>query len=366
MRASRVCVLAASFLPAVALGQTVTIGVLGLFRPQRLEIRSAENSTLVIRSGPRHWELEPGAALALQNQPGSCILATFPREQVCVAMLDASARDGRAVRFQLRVPGKLTRVYQGWLHITLSREASSRIASTQTQLVAVVAMDLELAVASAVAAESPPDAPLEALKAQAVASRSLLLAGKGAHANFDFCDTTHCQFLREPPDREGPASVATHATRSMVLSFQGQPFAALFSASCGGRTRTPAEIGLHPPGYPYYSVDCAFCRAHPDPWQRSVSLPEAEILRTRGETGRILLARQHGWDAVPGNHFSAHRSPQDAAVVLLSGCGHGHGVGLCQGGAGGMARAGADYRAILRHYFPNADILVLSPAATAH
>jgi stage II sporulation protein D len=361
MRASRICVLAASVLPVFASAQTVNIGVLGLFRPQQLEIRAAENSTLVVRSGSRHWELEPGAALFLQNQPGSCMLATFPSEQVCVAMLHASARDGRAVRFQLRVPGKLTRVYQGRLHIT-----SSRVAFTRSQLVAVVAMDLELAVASAVAAESPPDAPLEALKAQAVASRSLLVAGKGAHANFDFCDTTHCQFLREPPAQESAAVAAAQATRGMVLSFQGQPFAALFSASCGGRTRTPAEIGLQLAGYPYYSVECAYCRAHPEPWQRTVSLPEAELLRTRGEAGRILLARQHGWDAVPGNHFSAHRSPQDAAVVLLSGSGHGHGVGLCQRGAGGMARAGADYRAILHHYFPNADILVLGSAATAH
>src|SRR5208283_1270192 len=65
-------------------------------------------------------------------------------------------------------------------------------------LTAVVTMDLEPAVASVVAAEGTVDAPSEALKALAVAARSYFVAGKGRHRDFDFCDTTHCQFLREP------------------------------------------------------------------------------------------------------------------------------------------------------------------------
>src|ERR1039458_7897639 len=43
-------------------------------------------------------------------------------------------------------------------------------------------------------------APSEALKALAVAARSYFVAGKGRHRDFDFCDTTHCQFLREAPE----------------------------------------------------------------------------------------------------------------------------------------------------------------------
>ena len=65
------------------------------------------------------------------------------------------------------------------------------------------------------AAESTPDAPSEALKALAVAARSYFVAGKGRHREFDFCDTTHCQFLREPPASTS-AAARTVASRAMV------------------------------------------------------------------------------------------------------------------------------------------------------
>ena len=43
----------------------------------------------------------------------------------------------------------------------------------------------------------------------------------------------------------------------------------------------------------------------------------------------------------------------DQKIIGLSarGGGHGHGIGLCQLGAIGMAEGGANYEAILRHYF---------------
>ena len=76
------------------------------------------------------------------------------------------------------------------------------------ELVPVVSMDLETAVASVVAAEQVAGTPLEALKAQAVATRSYFVATRGRHRGFDFCDTTHCQFLREPPASGHPAARA--------------------------------------------------------------------------------------------------------------------------------------------------------------
>jgi len=99
-----------------------------------------------------------------------------------------TARDGSPVPFELAVPGKLRRVYRGRLTLTAHNGV----------LLAVVSMDRETAVASIVAAEMPASAPLEALKAQAVVARSFLVAG-GRHVGYDFCDTTHCQFLRSRP-----------------------------------------------------------------------------------------------------------------------------------------------------------------------
>src|SRR5260221_14104859 len=124
-------------------------------------------------------------------------------------------------------------------------------------------MDVETAVASIVGAESPPHAPMEALKAQAVAARSFLAAGKGRHSGFDFCDTTHCQFLRQPPAADSPAAQATSATRGLVLAYKGRGFAAMYSASCGGGAPSPARTGNSLGGYSFFCVICCYFPRQP-------------------------------------------------------------------------------------------------------
>ena len=66
------------------------------------------------------------------------------------------------------------------------------------------------------------------------------------------------------------------------------------------------------------------------------------------------MARRIGWSAVPSNDFSLAK---DGDRVLLSGVGNGHGIGLCQAGAGAMAESGAGFQEILLHYYPNSDIV---------
>jgi stage II sporulation protein D len=209
-------------------------------------------------------------------------------------------------------------------------------------------MGLETAVASAVAAESAPGSPLEALKAQAVATRSYYLASPLRHQQFDFCDTTHCQFLREVPD--SLAAQATAATHGMVLLYDGAIIPALFTGSCGGRTRTLAEVGLTPGPYPYFSVPCNFCLHHAPHWSARLDPEEAAGLASHSEGDRLRLGRILGWDAVPGNNYEIHG---EGDVAMVEGSGQGHGVGLCQLGAAGMARQGYGFRAILAHYYPN-------------
>jgi stage II sporulation protein D (peptidoglycan lytic transglycosylase) len=55
--------------------------------------------------------------------------------------------------------------------------------------------------------------------------------------------------------------------------------------------------------------------------------------------------------------FSPVRGPQGEVEFVFLGRGWGHGVGLCQNGAYGMAIAGATYDAILRHYYRGVDIV---------
>jgi stage II sporulation protein D len=256
-------------------GRTVRIGVFGLFRPGVLRVRPAEGSV--------RCELA-GGKVACDDR-------------------SAAARIRLAARaFTLEVPGRIERRFYGGLEIRAEGGA----------LEAVVEMPLETAVASAVSAESRPGAPQEALRAQAVVARSYYLAAAGRHARFDFCDTTHCQFLREPPEANSPAARAAETTRGLALAWEGRPVATLFTASCGGLTRALGRAGE----YPFFAVRCPYCR--------------------RGDVVRC-----------------AYCVRESGAWPNRRGSGAGHGVGLCQAGATAMAESGASFRSILELYFPN-------------
>jgi len=259
-------------LPAAA--QSVDIGVFSLFRPVELRVSPASN-TLLITAGDQRVSLEGHQFFIIRLTQLSSVVR-------------ASARDGSATDFRLSIPGKIERKFHGTLAVRPGDH----------KLIAVVTMDREVAVASVVAAEMPIRASIESLKAQAVATRSYFAASQPRHDEYTFCDTTHCQFLREPPAPGTPAWRAMQETRNLLLEYAGKPFPARYSAVCGGRTRSLEGEGQPITGYPYYSVPCDYCRRHS-----------------------------------PG-------------VV------HGHQLGLCQSGAIGMAGSGATFRAILDHYYP--------------
>jgi stage II sporulation protein D len=214
-------------------------------------------------------------------------------------------------------------------------------------------MERETAVASIVASENTAETPFEALKAQAVATRSYLTAGRGRHLDFDFCDTTHCQFLREPPGLETAVAKAVEATRGMILVYESKPFAAMYTRSCAGRTRTPAELDLPAAAYPYFAVECKYCREHPARWSSEISADDAAVLRSSNEPARLRAARRLGWATIPSNDFTLKK---ENGVILVEGTGQGHGIGLCQAGARAMAADGADFRQILSHYYQNSSI----------
>lgn len=330
--------------------QSVRIGVFGLFRPHQLEVRSTPGAAIVVRAGDSTFVLEPGSnrdVARIRVSSGAIILEIGERVVPASEIL-ATSRSGGAVGFVLAIPNKISRRYVGAL----------RVRVISGVLIPVVTMDMETAVASTVQAESFPGAPLEALKAQAVAARSYFTAGKGRHRNFDFCDTTHCQFLRDPPSVKSLALEATRATRGLVLAYHDHPFAAMFTRSCGGRLRTPEELGMPTRGYPYFAVVCDYCRRNPIRWTRKIPRQDAAGLKADSELSRLAIDRRLGWDAVPSNNFTIHIEGQDA---ILEGTGKGHGIGLCQRGASAMAEAGADFREILSHYYPNATIVTIHP-----
>ena len=327
---------------------SVRVGVLGLFHPQHLIVTAPKGQALVLRSGEQNMVLENSAnQSAVATLQGSAVVVTSGTRIIRASAIQIAGRENQPVDFALEIPGKIIRPYHGTLEI----KASS------VDLSAIVTLDLETAVASVVAAESAPDTPLEALRAHAIAARSYFVSGRGRHKEFDFCDTTHCQFLRTPPAASSRAGKAVVDTRGLVLSYQGRPFVAMYSRSCSGRTRTPAELGFKVAAYPYYAVECEHCRSHPARWTSRIAARDAASLRAHDESIRLAVDHRLGWSAVPSNDFSLKN---EGEFVLLKGVGNGHGIGLCQAGARAMAEQGATFQQILDHYYPNTNVVSYS------
>src|SRR5262245_54171391 len=164
--------------PSRGTSSNVQVGVLGLFHPREAIVTQRMGKSLVCAVGEQRLAVSAPLAVELNGQ--NLAIKSQPWQSTTVHCDDGQGNDAE---FVVSIPGKLARRYVGQLNIKPGR----------VQLDIVVSMALETAVASVVAAESPPGAPLEALKAQAVAARSFLVAGRGRHRDFDFCDTTHCQ-----------------------------------------------------------------------------------------------------------------------------------------------------------------------------
>jgi len=342
--------------PPAAAQQEIRFGVLGLFHPKQLILQPEGSQVLSVTA-----QGDAGnPALALNGEPGHRQIV-FRAEGDRVVAGDrsagswtATARDSEAAAFRLTVPGRFHRVYRGRLTIQ----------ARKGELLAVVAIDRETAVASIVAAEMVESAPMEALKAQAVVTRSFLTAGprhvgRLGHPNFDFCDTTHCQFLKSPPPFTSRVTSAVQATQGLILAYRGKPLAAMYSSRCGGHTRSLHDVGLRDVGktpgdaYPYYSVRCQWCLRHPATWHSKIG-SSGQPPKPGDERRRIAEARQWGWGAIPGSDFTAI---PDGEGWRLEGHSAGHGVGMCQMGATGMAAAGAGFREILSHYYPNTELI---------
>lgn len=262
-------------------------------------------------------------------------------------------------------------------------------------------LPLEEYLIGVVAAEMPARFSAEALKAQAVAARTyavqrlgLSRQGKGVHPEADICnDPSHCQgWLAEAEMRRRwgllgywfyrrKVAAAVAATRGLVLTYQGQLIEPVYHAASGGRTEDAQEVwGRYVP----------YLRSLPSPWEEdspyaaaSLTLPASEVARRLGLTwdptrplplrvvaytasGRVrsVLA---GSKLFSGPDFrrllglnSTYLSwEQRGNDFVFQTRGYGHGVGMSQYGANGLARRGKSFREILAYYYPGTQLVSL-------
>lgn len=287
------------------------------------------------------------------------------------------------------------------------------------RLTAVNVLGLEDYLAGVVPHElgSRPPSEIEAVKAQAVAARTYAVShlGRRDALGFDFHATVQDQVYRGLSVRDTVAERAVRETRGEIVAWEGRPILAYYSSTCGGRTSAIDEVWRSPPvpylrsvadrdpgtGRDYCEISnryrwtetwtgerlarilSATLAAHEG--LRALRIERVEELRVSARTtsGRVdtLLVGAHGrsfrvhgdstrWvlrpDSAQGRILNsaaftleAEHAEGGVARLVARGAGWGHGIGLCQMGAIGRARAGQDHRTILATYYQGTQVLRL-------
>jgi len=239
-----------------------------------------------------------------------------------------------------------------------------------------------------IAAEVPPDWAVEALKAQAVASRTYALYRKKTSGRrpYHILATVNGQVYAGRSGEHKNALRAVRDTEGLVVVYRGEVIPAFYHSSCGGHTENALELwGLDEPYL--RGVDCE-CQAISKygAWEKRLAVSRvAALLARRGyrlrdisdmviesitPAGRVrsvsirsggaaavvpaeTLRAAMGYSFIPSVFFELS---VDGGEAVFSGRGMGHGVGLCQWGAEEMAEKGQDYASILRWYYPGTSL----------
>lgn len=266
----------------------------------------------------------------------------------------------------------------------------------------VISLPLEKYVLGVLSKEVPEDWPLEAIKAQAVASRTYAMYRKShpRDPQYDVSATTADQVFDKKHKYAASFIKALQETKGEVLTYQGELFEAFFHSACGGASEKASHVW---PGTYVASVESVhedtFCSEAPHAhWVYTISEETLQNILTdkgyklpsdwnigidqRDNFGRVqtltiestaeryrknkniqvinanTLREMVGYSHVQSTFFDMS---DDENGIVFTGKGSGHGVGLCQWGAKGQAEEGKNYREILLFYYPESDILPLDP-----
>lgn len=246
-------------------------------------------------------------------------------------------------------------------------------------------IDLESYIKSVVPGEVPSSWPLEVLKAQAVAARTYTLyhlSRQKGKKLYDLDATTNFQVYRGKSVEKPETSRAVNLTRGEYLTYGYQPILAYFHSTCGGQTIDDRFVWKGK-DLPYLQGKrCRFCENSPSySWTTELSLADMEkalkekypsmgrirrisFKKVAGRVAKVEIGHSTGKINITGNDFrlmfpvktvkSLYFESRKAGRGLeLHGHGWGHGVGMCQWGARGMAEKGYNYRKILSYYYKN-------------
>jgi len=275
---------------------------------------------------------------------------------------------------------------------------------TGDRLIAVNHVPLEEYIASVVFSEVPSTFGLAARQAQAIVARTYAVSHMKGHPRFDVFATSRSQMYlgfqyensegkRLAGESQNTRDIATE-TAGVVCTHNGKVFTAYYSAVCGGRTINGRTVFTDAAPV-VKNVECNWCReADRYRWDSTVPVDEASRLladhlkakgKTLGTVRSIKLAAGPSGDLpfynvsdgkishkIAGTdlrrimpygvlHSPDFEASPDATTIRFSGRGHGHGVGFCQWGAAGQAKARRSALEIIRYYYPGAGTVRLRP-----
>jgi len=238
-----------------------------------------------------------------------------------------------------------------------------------------------------VPSEMPAGWPLEAMKTQAVAARTYAYYHilKQKNQLYDLDGTTSSQVYGGIDAEKEASTRAVVSTSGEIITHQRMPILSYFHSTCGGKTVDDKYVWQQS-DFPYLeSIRCPFCSGSPKyAWEYRLGIseiksalrreyPEVRTIRgisfkkLQGRVTNVVIRHRGGIVRLTGNQFRLMVSPyrvkslyfsaeKSGKALLLKGKGWGHGVGLCQYGAKGMALQGKSHLEILKHYYTGVEI----------
>jgi stage II sporulation protein D len=236
-----------------------------------------------------------------------------------------------------------------------------------------------------VACEMPASFEFEALKAMAVASRTYVLNKLKNNENYTYPQTDQCYITVDEMKEKWGVSFdkyyekikkAVLETKSEYISYNNNPILALYFSTSNGYTENVEDV---------FYEDLSYLKSVSSPWDENTSsfaksknYSESEILNALGisdekinsiniisktTSNRIKEIEVNGV-VFKGTDFRKKlglRSTDfdieiNGSVLNITTRGYGHGVGLSQYGANGMAKEGKNYKEILEYYYSGIEI----------
>jgi stage II sporulation protein D len=347
--------------PAPARGASTTIRV-GILREQERVVIMSDR-VIEVRAPSGRMVLDPAAYEITVSGSG--------------VEIAGAGRVETPVRFAPTGGGRLhlaIRPYRGILEVR--RTPSGRVT-------VINELELEEYLYGVLRMEVDPRWPPDALRAQAVAARTLALysLNRFSAEGYDVRATTESQVYGGVSAEDPRTTAAVEATRGQVLTFEGRPIFAAYHSDSGGHTEASELVWggryayLRPVADPYTAAQVWTLRlplwAFEERLRRAgrgvtgvsavdvaevTSSGRAAYVRVTAGAGAVILRGTDlrtilGAEAMKSTLYSVRMLPGEPPSVEFTGRGSGHGVGMSQWGARGQALLGRSYADILRYYY---------------